>query len=81
MRVNHVWGKCVSCEQNLPLWPETNMCGPCTTGEAETLLDEFHEADDEPEEDPSEAHNRRYRDGGGESPSYLDAMRDAGRLR
>lgn len=32
------WGTCESCEQNLPIVPETGMCGPCTFGEADTLL-------------------------------------------
>jgi hypothetical protein len=32
------WGKCELCDQYLPIVKETGMCGPCTTGDASTLL-------------------------------------------
>lgn len=32
------WGECESCGQHLPLNTETGMCGPCTFGEADTLM-------------------------------------------
>lgn len=35
------WGDCEVCGQNLPIVPETGMCGPCTFGEASTLLGDW----------------------------------------
>ena len=32
------WGICENCEQFLPIVAEVGMCGPCTFGEADTLL-------------------------------------------
>jgi hypothetical protein len=31
------YGECIACEQETVLLKETEMCGPCTFGEAETL--------------------------------------------
>lgn len=31
------WGKCIVCKNHLPIVADTGMCGPCCTGEADTL--------------------------------------------
>lgn len=35
------WGTCESCKQYLPIVKETGMCGPCTFGEADTIMGDW----------------------------------------
>lgn len=38
-KVSGVWMKCISCHQQLPCHPELEMCGACTFGEADALME------------------------------------------
>ncbi len=48
--VHGEWGVCESWRQTLPLHPDLGMCGTCTFGEADALLEfdgEWQEGDAE----------------------------------
>lgn len=38
-QVTGVWMECISCHQHLPCHPDLEMCGTCTFGEADALME------------------------------------------